>query len=134
MSTTIIRPTGPVPGDYTHAFPVETIDIITALQGRGYEVFEAQDMPEVIEKNGKPTLPIGIGERTERNEGKTKSHLYYEEALGKLALARWWEKEEERIVKRRAGLAGDIEAARAILGLVASSEIADYLLKRGWKR
>jgi hypothetical protein len=108
------------------------VDAIAAVQDAGYLVYEIGELPEVREDgNGKPKLPAGWGEQPYNGE-RSKVEAYYEEAFGKLALARWWEKQEERIAKRRDQLHAELRSC----GVLDPEAIdtAEYLVRGGWRR
>lgn len=113
-------------------FDVPLVAAIEAVQNAGYLVYELGELPEVTQDgNGKPKLPPYLGEPVAANRAKTKAQLFYEEAFGKLALARWWEKEEVRRQKRIASLAVDLEQTLRHSDMTA---FATDLVERGWRR
>lgn len=131
------KPTDPMPGGkYPIEFPVATRDAIIALQAAGYLVYEAAELPEVIypaTPDGKPKLPAEWGQ-AKHGHLQSRTELLYEEAFGKLALARWWEREAERKTKRIEALRGDIQDVPSRTDYAADVALAEYLVERGWHR
>ena len=106
---------------------VPLIDAIAAVQDAGYLVYEIGELPEVtVDGGGKPKLPAYYP-----GHDQTKPQRYYEEAFGKLALARWWEGEERRREKRVEALASDLEQT---LQHNDMESFARSLVERGWRR
>lgn len=114
---------------------VDLRDAIIAVQSAGYLVYEKSELPEVIKsgplQGGKPKLPADWGQPS-RDRTRTKAEVFYEEAFGKLALAIWWEKEAERVAKRKAMLASDLFIAGG--PSLNAAAMAEQLVGIGWTR
>lgn len=132
IPTTITMPSAYPPVAAGPETAVYLRDAIIALQAAGYLVYEASELPEVTTNGeGRPKLPP----RQTWNDTRPAPVRFYEEAFDKLALARWWEQEEERIEKRRLALTADVAAIRAASHYESSDEtIASQLVERGWRR
>lgn len=107
-------------------------DVVGALEQYGYTVIAESDLPEVSVVNGKPKLPAKIGEQPYIGS-RPKVEAFYEEALSKLALARWHEAEEARLERQRQALADDLRVAALTLKLGFDGGAA-HLVARGWRR
>lgn len=114
--------------DVNPTFPLR--DLIAAVQDAGYLIYEATELPEVTVVNGKPRLPARFGEVRPGTDRRT---ALYEEAFGKLALARWYEAEERRLEKRKQALTAEVEEILFDDGPLAG-KIAEVLVERGWHR
>lgn len=130
---TITVPAVPANTQHTTA-QVSLIDAIAAIQDAGYLVYEIGELPEVtIDANGRPKLPARHGEQPYIGS-RPKREAYYEEAFGKLALARWWEAEERRREAQKAALLREIQDVPSRTNFETDAELATYLIERGWRR
>jgi hypothetical protein len=128
---TITVPAVPANTQHTTA-QVDLVDAIAAVQDAGYLVYEIGELPEVtVDANGKPKLPARHGEQPYIGS-RPKAEAFYEEAFGKLALARWWEAEEKRRQKRIDALRADLFTTT--LNGATSDAVAAHLIERGWRR
>jgi len=115
-------------------------DLIAAVQDAGYLVYESGELPEVTTTpNGnQPKLPSHWGSTKKWVDGKyvevSRVQAYYEEAFGKLALARWHEAEERRREKQKAALLREIQDVPSRTNFETDAELAAYLIERGWRR
>lgn len=115
--------------EYPYIGTLPLVDVIATLQDNGYLVYEATEMPEItVNGGGRPKLPERWGEV---REGVDERTARYEAAFGLLALARWWEAEAERRVKRAAALTEDLRSA----GFVAwYSDAPEKMIAAGWRK
>lgn len=114
--------------------------VIAAVQNAGYLVYEIGDLPEVTttENGNTPKLPAHWGATKRWVDNKwievSRVQAYYEEAFGKLALARWYEKDAERREKRIGALRRDIQDVPSRTYYATDDTLAIYLVDLGWRR